>query len=261
MPTRVEKAKAKIREALRRYVPLLERARRRNINEADTCGRVYDMLQDILGYDKYLETTSEYRVRGQYVDYAIKIDGEVKFFIEVKAVGVTLNPNHLRQVTTYAVDEGVEWAVLTNACLWQLYHIGFERPINVQLVAEADLLAKDHTAAVDLLYLISRDGITRDEAAKYWSTKLALSAPNLVKVLLNEGVLNKMRRELRQMTGQRLSPDELRALLVSQVLSAEAAQAAGVKVTSRARKRRGRSPKKAPSPLPAVGAEGGEGER
>jgi len=257
MTTRLEKAKAAICQALRPYVPLLERGRRRNINEADTSARIYDMLGDVLGYDKYLEATSEYRVRGQYVDYAIKVEGEVKFFIEVKAVGVTLNPNHLRQVTTYAVDEGVEWVVLTNGWVWQLYHIGFERPINVQLVTEADLLAKDETAAVDLLYLISRQGIMRDEAAKYWATKLALSAPNLLKVLFSEGILNKMRRELRQMTGQRLSSEELRALLVSQVLSAEAAQAAGVKVTSPPRKRRGRSPKKPPSPLPTVGAEGG----
>jgi hypothetical protein len=261
MPTRVEKTKAAIRRALRSYGPLLERGRRRNINEADTSARVYDMVGDVLGYDKYLEATGEYRVRGQYVDYAIKIEGEIKFFIEVKAIGVTLNPNHLRQVTTYAVDEGVEWAVLTNGWVWQLYHIGFERPINVQLVAEADLLAKDQTAAVDLLYLISRQGITRDEAAKYWATKLALSAPNLVKVLLSEGVLNKMRRDLRQMTGERLSSEELRALLVSQVLSAEAAEAAGIRVTSPPRKRRARAPKTAPSPLPTVGAEGGASER
>jgi hypothetical protein len=257
MATRLEKAKVAIRQGLRSYVPLLERGRRRNINEADTSARVYDMLENILGYDKYLEATSEYRVRGQYVDYAIKIEGEIKFFIEVKAVGVTLDSKHLRQVTTYAVDEGVEWAVLTNGRVWQLYHIAFEKPINVQLVAEADLLAKDEAAAVDLLYLISRQGIMRDEAAKYWATKLALSAPNLLKVLFSEGVLNKMRRELRQMTGQRLSADQLRALLVSQVLSAEAAQAAGVRVTSRLRKRRGRPPKKAPSPLPTVGPEGG----
>jgi hypothetical protein len=261
MATRVEKAKVAIRQALRSYVPLLERGCRRNINEADTSARIYDMVGDVLGYDKYLEATGEYRVRGQYVDYAIKIEGEIKFFIEVKAIGVTLNPNHLRQVTTYAVDEGVEWAVLTNGCVWQLYHIAFERPINVQLVAEADLLAKDQTAAVDLLYLISREGVMRDEAAKYWATKLALSAPNLVKVLLSEGVLNKMRRELRQMTGQRLSPEELRRLLLSQLVRPEAAEAAGVKVTSRPRKRRIRAPKKAPSPLPTVGAQGGDGER
>jgi hypothetical protein len=257
MATRLEKAKAAIREALRSYVPLLERARRRNINEADTCTRVSDMLQDVLGYDKYLEATSEYRVRGQYVDYAIKVEGQVKFFIEVKAVGVALDSKHLRQVTTYAVDEGVEWAVLTNGCVWQLYHIAFERPISVQLVAEADLLAKDQTAALDLFHLISREGIMRDEPTKYWAMKLALSAPNLVKVLLSEGVLNKMRRELRQMTGQRLSSEQLKRLLLSQLVRPGAAEAAGVKVTSPATKRRGRPPKKPPPPLPTVGAEGG----
>ena len=261
MATRVEKAKAAIRQALRSYVPLLERGRRRNINEADTSARVYDMLKDVLGYDKYLEATSEYRVRGQYVDYAVKIEGDIKFFIEVKAVGVTLDSKHLRQVTTYAVDEGVEWAVLTNGCVWQLYHIAFERPINVQLVAEADLLAKDQTAAVDMLYLISREGIMRDEATKFWATKLALSAPNLMKVLLSDGVLDKMRRELRHLTGQRLSSEQLKGLLLSQLVRPGVAEAAGVRVSSPPKKRRGRPPKKPPSPLPDVGAKGGVDER
>lgn len=245
MTTREERAKAGIRQALRRYVPLLQRGHQRNINEADTSSRVFDMLGDILGYDKYLDVTGEYRVRGQYVDYAIKLDGDIKFFVEVKAIGVALNPNHLRQVISYAVNEGVEWAILTNAVAWQLYHVTFEKPINVELVGQADLLAKDQTAAVDLLYLISKQGITRNEIDKYWATKLALSAHNLVKVLLSEGVIDKMRREFRQVTEHRLAPDELRSLLLSEVIRPEAAEGLRVKAPVPTRKRRGRPPKPA----------------
>ena len=229
MATREEKTKARIQKTLRKCVAPLERARQRNINEADTSGRVYDMIGDILGYDKYLEATGEYRVRGQYVDYAIKLDGEIKYFIEVKAVGVTLNQNHLRQVVSYAVDEGVEWAVLTNGWMWQLYHIAFERPINVELVTEADLLAKDKTSAIDLLYLISKEGVAAGKAAEYWATKLALSAPNLVKALLSEPVINAMRREFRRISGQRLSGQELVDLLFSRVISSQAAGVDGLK--------------------------------
>lgn len=238
MATREEKTKARIQKTLRKYVPLLERARQRNINEADTSGRVYDMISDILGYDKYLEATGEYRVRGQYVDYAIKLDGEIKYFIEVKAVGVTLNQNHLRQVISYAVDEGVEWAVLTNGWMWQLYHIAYERPISVELVAEADLLAKDKTPAVDLLCLISKEGVAAGKAAEYWATKLALSTPNLVKALLSEPVINAMRREFRRITEQRLSAQELAGLLLSQVISPEAAGGESLKTVFAPTKRR-----------------------
>lgn len=238
MSTREERAKERIRAALRTYVPLLQRACRRNINEADTSGRVYDMIGDILGYDKYLEATGEYRVRGQYVDYAIKVDGEVKYFIEVKAVTVTLSQNHLRQVVSYAVDEGVEWVVLTNACKWQLYHIAFEKPINVELVAEGDLLAKDKEPAIELLYLISKEGIAAGKPAEYWATKLALSAPNLVRALLSEPVISAMRREFRRMTGQRLSAQELAKLLLSQVISSEAAEVEGLKTVFPVTKKR-----------------------
>jgi predicted transport protein len=132
-------------------------------------------------------------------------------------------------VVSYAVDEGVEWTVLTNGWMWQLYHIAFERPISVELVGEADLLGKDRTPAVDLLYLITKEGVAAGKAAEYWATKLALSTPNLVKALLSEPVINAMRREFRRITGQRLSGQELAALLLSQVISPGAAGVGGLK--------------------------------
>jgi len=39
-------------------------------------------------------------------------------FIEVKRVLTKLAAKQLRQVDIYAVDEGVEWAVLTNGSEW-----------------------------------------------------------------------------------------------------------------------------------------------
>jgi len=250
MVSRREKVKARIRDALRRYARALENAVQRNSNEADTSGIVYDMLGDVLGWDKYLEVTGEYKAKGQYADYAVKVDGSVKFFVEVKAIGTALNQNHLRQVTTYAVNEGVEWVVLTNARIWQVYHVEFEKPIVVDLAFEVDLLSADRAAAAEVLYLISKEGMAKDEISTYWADKLALSAPNIVRALFTEDVINEMRQEFKQLTGRRLSPEDIRRLLVSEVLRPELGElAAGLKIASRPRRTRGRPPADVPSEL------------
>jgi predicted type IV restriction endonuclease len=244
MATKTEKAKARIDAGLRRYSAIVEEAKRRNLNEADTSGIVHDMLGDVLGYDKHFEATAEYKVRGQYVDYAVKLDGKVKFVVEVKAVGIALNPNHLRQVTTYAVNEGVEWVILTNAWIWQVYHIGFDQPINVDLVFEADALSEDRASVVDLLYLVSRESAAKDEIKRYWSDKLALSAPNIARAVLTDEVIDRIRKEFKQLTGYRLSPEEIRRLLLSQVVRPDVAEAiGGNKPPSNPPRRRGRPPK------------------
>ena len=237
MATRQETAKARIREALRNLWDRLDRARQQNIAEADTSTVVLGMLGDILGYDKVFEATGEYKVKGQYADYAVKLDGKVKFFVEVKAIGIALNPNHLRQVTTYAVNEGVDWVVLTNGCVWQLYHIDFDKPINVENVFEVDLTAKDWAKCADMLYLLSRQAMLKDEIGKYWADKVALSAPNLVRALLSEDVLTQIRREFKQLTGYRLDPNDIGKLLLAQVIRPELAQTAALgRVASRAKR-------------------------
>jgi len=248
MATREEKAKARISEALRRYVGVLETAKQRNISESDTSAIVHDMLADVLGYNKYEEVTGQFKVRGQYVDYAVKLGGDIKFFVEVKAAATALKPDHLRQATTYAVNEGVDWTVLTNGPVWQVYHVGFERPISVELVFEVDLLSGELAEVVDLLYLISREAALKDELKRYWTDKLAVSAPNIVRVLLSDDVIDEMRREFKQLTGYRLSPEEMRSLLLAQVVRPEvAAVAGGMRGVSKPGKKPGRPPKAPPT--------------
>jgi len=250
MATREDKAKARIKDALRKYVGFLETAKEQNFGEADTSGIVHDMLPDVLGYNKYQEVTQEFKVKGQYADYAVKLNGDIKFFVEVKAVGTALKPDHLRQVTTYAVNEGVDWAVLTNGPVWQVYHIAFEKPINVELVFEVYLLSADRAVVVDLLYLISREAVLKDALNKYWTDKLAVSAPNIVRALLSDDVINEMRKEFRQLTGYRLSPEEIRRLLLSQVVRPDVAEAAGgARAVPKPAKKRGRPPKAPPTEI------------
>ncbi len=58
----------------------------RDINEADTVAIVKDILSDVLGFDKYLEITREYAIRGTFCDLAIKTEDKLQYLIEVKAI-------------------------------------------------------------------------------------------------------------------------------------------------------------------------------
>ena len=66
---------------------------------------VTDILQEIFGYDKY----TEFSIRGTYCDLAI-IDPrnkKIRFLIEVKAVSIALNDNHVKQAIDYGANAGV----------------------------------------------------------------------------------------------------------------------------------------------------------
>jgi hypothetical protein len=95
----------------------------RDANEGDTRLLVTDFLCDGPGFDKYADLTTEYQVKGEFADYGLRIDRGLVAFIEVKRVATKLSTRHLRQVEMYTVNEGVEWIILTNGAVWQVYHI------------------------------------------------------------------------------------------------------------------------------------------
>lgn len=119
---------------------VLADAKDRDVNESDTVTIITDILSDVLGYDKYSDITSEQAIRGTYCDLAVKHDGKAKFLIEVKAIGLTLRENHLRQAVNYGANQGIPWVVLTNGLRWEIYRIKFEQPIAHEVVCAFDFL-------------------------------------------------------------------------------------------------------------------------
>jgi hypothetical protein len=104
-----KRATDRISTQLKRYQGVLQGAKNRDIAESDTVVIVTDMLADMFGYDKYTEVTTEFAIRSTYVDLAVKLGNEVRFLIEVKAVGSPLKDNHVKQAVDYAANQGIEW--------------------------------------------------------------------------------------------------------------------------------------------------------
>lgn len=96
------------------------------LSEADTKASFIAPVLQSLGWDvfSFEEVQSEYKVYdGSFVDYALKISGEPKIFIEAKALDVELDDHKLiGQIVKYAaVEKGLKWCVLTNGNEYRLY--------------------------------------------------------------------------------------------------------------------------------------------
>lgn len=128
-------ARETVKAGIRRFTRPLNDLVDRDANEGDTRLLVTDFLEHALGYDKYEELTTEYGVKGEFADYGIRIEKELVAFVEVKRVATKLTARHLRQVEMYAVNEGVEWMILTNGVEWRAYHLSGGLPVEIDLAS------------------------------------------------------------------------------------------------------------------------------
>src|ERR1051326_2349836 len=94
VPSRIS---SRIAEGLKRFQPIVESARTRDINESDTVVLMTGILSEILGFDKYADITTELAIRGTFCDLALKIDGKLWLLVEAKAIGTDLKENHIKQ--------------------------------------------------------------------------------------------------------------------------------------------------------------------
>lgn len=234
-----KKAAERIATGLKRFQPILAAAKARDVNESDTVVIVTDLLQEIFGYDKYAEITSEHMIRGTFCDLAVKLDGNLAFLIEVKAIGLDLKEQFVKQAVDYAANQGVEWVTLTNGAVWKVYKVHFSKPIENELVVSFDLLEMSHrnTEHLDLIGLIAKEGWQKAHLGEYHAQKQVLSRFTLGALLLSEPVLEVMRREIRRLSPEaRIDTDEIREALETdvlkrEVLEGEKAEAARKQVT------------------------------
>lgn len=219
-----KRAADRIANSIRRYQSILTGARARDISESDTVVIIGDMLCDLLGYDKYTEVTTEFAIRGTYVDLAVKVGGDVRFLIEAKAVGVDLKDAHVKQAVDYAANQGIEWVALTNGWTWRVYKIHFRQPIDKSLVFDLDLLqlTPRSAALLDCFGNLSREGFTPNSMAAVFQQQQATSKFSLAAILQTPSMLSALRRELRRVfPGLKVEEDQLLAVLLSDVLKRE----------------------------------------
>jgi predicted type IV restriction endonuclease len=219
-----KKVSERLAAGLKQFQPILTASKARDDGEADTVMVVTDILQLIFGYDKYSEITAEYAIRGTYCDLATKLDGVLQMLIEVKAIGLELKDQHVKQAVDYAANQGVDWVVLTNGIQWRVYNVAFTKPINQELLIELDLCALNprNAADVECLYLLSKEGWVKSILGDYQTQKQALSRFFLGALLLSDPVLEVVRRELRRVSPDvKIEIEQIQKVLTSEVIKRE----------------------------------------
>jgi hypothetical protein len=222
MPKWEAEARDRVKAAIRRFSKPLAELAERDANEGDTRLLVTDFLCDALGYDKYADLTTEYQVKGEFADYGIRIDKDLIAFIEVKRIATKLAAKHLRQVEMYAVNEGVEWVILTNGAVWQVYHLTAGLPVVIDLAFEANLLGEETvTQKANQLFYLTQESFKRRQIDELWKTKRATSPKSMAEVLVSETVADAIRKELRRKTGENVEIKEITRLLRETVVRPE----------------------------------------
>jgi type I restriction-modification system DNA methylase subunit len=162
-------AKERIAEIVSRYNNLSNKEKK-ELNEAKTKQSFIEPLFNVLGWDTsdYKEISMEENVPliGR-VDYALKINGVSRLYVEAKKLGADLNnSDHIKQAVTYAYSKGINWALLTNFSEIHLFNVNESRdksPVRFSL--------EDYISDFDRLWLLSKDSISNDlldkEAVKW----------------------------------------------------------------------------------------------
>jgi hypothetical protein len=214
----------RISQQLKRYQVILAEAKNRDISESDTVVIIADMLADVLGYKKYIEITTECAVRGTYVDLAIKVGEDIRFFVEAKAVGASLKEAHVKQAIDYGANQGIEWVILSNGVVWQIYKINFKQPVEKSLIYEIDLLKVNpkNPQLLECLGSLSREGFTKSSMAAFCQQQQITSKFSLAAILISPAMLTSLRKEIRRISpGVKVEEELLKTTLQNDVLKRE----------------------------------------
>lgn len=217
------KVETRISAQLKRYRSILEQAKQRDVSESDTSLIICDILSDILGYKKFDNITTEHNIRGTYVDLAVQMDGKLLFLVEVKAIGIPLKDQHVKQVVDYAVNQGTEWVILTNGAVWRVYKVQFSQPIEKIMICEIDLLSSTPKSpdVIECFGNLSREEFSKETMTEFLQQKEITSKFAIASVLLTDAVIEMLRKEIRRLSGVRIDPDVLRETLSDEVIKRE----------------------------------------
>lgn len=160
-----QQAKEKIKKRIARYNNLSE-AEKRAYNEQQTKDHFIRPLFEALGWDFENDVWAETNVSKKRGDYAFKVNGIIKFFVEAKQLSVDIDElKWAEQAIWYAWHKSVPWAILTDFEGLKVYNAEWdEQDPERNLVL--DLKYSDYLTD-DRLWWLSKESMEKGELDKY----------------------------------------------------------------------------------------------
>ena len=173
---------------IEKYHRLADTGRIKEFNEAQTVNEFILPLFQFLGWDIHNinadEVTPEERISKGRVDWAFRIDGIPKFFLEAKALKVDLDVGKwAEQAINYAWNKGCTWAILTDFEGIKIFNADVSpspRPLpqGEGIGRESlffELKASEYLSRFDQLWLLSKEAFKEgllDKEAEKWGKKV-----------------------------------------------------------------------------------------
>ncbi len=144
-----------------------------SLNEATTKTAFIQPIIDALGWDLTdpSEVTLEFKLSAGHnpVDFALLLHGKPVLFIEAKAWGTPLDGAKIaQQITSYAVQAGVQWIVITDGNEYRVYNTHAAVPLEEKLLRTARITDEDQGIQTLLGYL-SKQSIADNGLSTLWA--------------------------------------------------------------------------------------------
>ena len=151
----IEHARLQIAEMVHRWQSLSP-ADVRQHNEENTKNAFIQPLFEALGWNFHdiEEVTAEHAAAQGRVDYAFRVNGVSRFYLEAKPLyrDLASNSEWVKQAVGYAYGKGIPWVVLTNFKeIWGFTGDGERRFLSLN--------ASDYTTSAERLWLLSKESV------------------------------------------------------------------------------------------------------
>lgn len=213
MPTISTKVKTRLMDGVKRFKPIVAKAKDKDVNESDTVAIITDILSEVFGYDKYSEVTSEFAIKKTFCDLALIVNGQPRILLEAKAAGLNLKEQHIKQAVDYGSNSGIEWVILTNSVQWMVYRVLFGRPVVSELVYEFDLtqINTKKESDLELLFYLTKEAMSRAGKAsldEFHSHKQLVNKFVVAQVLMSDPVLDAVRKTIKKISSDAKGTNE-----------------------------------------------------
>jgi hypothetical protein len=139
------------------------------MDEANTKAAVLRDFLDLLGWEIPTNTQLEYSVeafRQTYkVDYALILEGTPVAFLEAKGADTSLTADHDEQLSSYMMNENVNYGILTNGKRYWFFQRRVDAS-NVSVERVGDISLEDLPSRLAVVRAYTKDAIETGEAGK-----------------------------------------------------------------------------------------------
>ena len=219
------KFKLNFKKKYQDYKKILLKGKSNDINESDTVDIIASMLVDLFGYDRFEDITREYAIKGTYCDLALKIDKKVKILIEVKAIGIELKENHIRQAVSYGATEGISWIILTNGINWKLFKLIHTDRVEENLVYNIyfdNINLRKESSEIDQMFLISKLGFSKGLVESVFEQQQLVNKYNIGSILMSDKVANAVKSQLKTLNSSiKVNNDEVKMIIENDIIKRE----------------------------------------